>query len=256
MVLQPLTPRISRRYSRPTLQALLPWSSRSPYLYALRLLIVPLCADYNLGSRSAALRPLLGSGIFTQDGAEWKHSRQLLRPQFATHKAKTFSRIQRCVEDLIDSIPDNGFVDLQKLFFRMTFDTTLFLLFGDSVSETSWDSVTGQESEFSRAFTIAQQYLARRGRLGPWYWLCGDRTFREACAVCRRFVDEAVSKALEASPDKVHISKNDSQSEKGSDAFIDALVRETRNPQVIRDQCLNLLLAGRDTTGTCLGWTL
>lgn len=136
----------------------------------------------------------------------------------------------------------------------MTFDTTLFLLFGDSVSETSWDSVSGQESEFSRAFTVAQQYLARRGRLGPWYWLCGDRTFKKACTVCHRFVDEAVTKALEASPDKT--VKEGTQNEKGSDAFIDALVQETRDPQVIRDQCLNLLLAGRDTTGTCLGWTL
>lgn len=199
---------------------------------------------------------MLGSGIFTQDGAEWRHSRQLLRPPFANHKAETFAYIQRCVEDLIDDIPNDSAVDLQKLFFRMTFDTALFLIFGDSVSETSWDSVTGQESAFSKAFTTAQQYLARRGRLGPYYWLCGDRTFREACAVCQRFVDEAVSKALDASSGKVRSKDDGNDGEKGSQAFIDAIARETRDPLVIRNQCLTLLMAGRDTTGTCMGWTL
>lgn len=199
---------------------------------------------------------MLGSGIFTQDGAEWRHSRQLIRPQFVNHKAETFAHIQRCVEDLIDTIPHDSAVDLQKLFFRMTFDTALFLIFGDSVSETSWDRVTGQESAFSKAFTTSQQYLARRGRLGPWYWLCGDRTFREACAVCQRFVDDAVATALTTSSGKVHSKDDSNDGEKGPQAFIDALVLETRDPLVIRNQCLTLLMAGRDTTGTCMGWTL
>jgi cytochrome P450 len=38
--------------------------------------------------------------------------------------------------------------------------------------------------------------------------------------------------------------------------FIDALVRETRDKKALRDQCLNVLLAGRDTTACCLTWTL
>lgn len=75
--------------------------------------------------------------------------------------------------------------------------------------------------------------------------------------MCHQFVDDAVAKALNASSGKeFDVGDYDSRGEKGSYAFIDALVEETRNPQVIRDQCLNLLLAGRDTTGTCLGWTL
>ena len=38
--------------------------------------------------------------------------------------------------------------------------------------------------------------------------------------------------------------------------FIDALIQETRNKKELRDQCLNVLLAGRDTTACCLSWTL
>ena len=38
--------------------------------------------------------------------------------------------------------------------------------------------------------------------------------------------------------------------------FIDALIQETRDKKELRDQCLNVLLAGRDTTACCLTWTL
>jgi cytochrome P450 len=39
-------------------------------------------------------------------------------------------------------------------------------------------------------------------------------------------------------------------------SFLDALIQETRDPKVLRDQLLNVLLAGRDTTACCLTWTL
>lgn len=38
--------------------------------------------------------------------------------------------------------------------------------------------------------------------------------------------------------------------------FIEALIQQTKDPQVLQDQCLNVLLAGRDTTACCLHWTL
>jgi hypothetical protein len=39
---------------------------------------------WSLGSRRIfAFRPLLGVGIFTSDGADWQHSREMLRPNFA-----------------------------------------------------------------------------------------------------------------------------------------------------------------------------
>ena len=43
--------------------------------------------------------------------------------------------------------------------------------------------------------------------------------------------------------------------EKESYVFVEALAQQTKDPLVLRDQCLNVLLAGRDTTGCCLQWT-
>ncbi|KAK5656059.1 hypothetical protein OQA88_5198 [Cercophora sp. LCS_1] len=207
--------------------------------------------DYNLGLRTPTFSPLLGNGIFTQDGAEWKHSRQLLRPHLASTKHQNFEYLKRCVEGMIAAIPEDGIVDLQPLCFRLTFDTTMVLLFGASVSAGDWGQVSGQESAFSKAFNFSQEYLSHRGRLGGLYWLLNSRAFRDANRVCHDFVDGAVKKALAAA--QKGEGRNDADTKRRS--FVEELVRETQDTRVIRDQCLNVLLAGRDTTGCCLQWT-
>ncbi|KAL6862549.1 hypothetical protein ACO1O0_002783 [Amphichorda felina] len=209
--------------------------------------------DYCLGLRQPTFRPLLGSGIFTQDGEAWKHSRHLLRPQLASNRPQNFDQIKKCVQDLIDAIPKDGNVDLQPLCFRLTFDTTMFLLFGDSVSNADWGQVSGQESDFAAAFNTAQEYLSHRGRLGPFYWLMNSREFRDACRTCHRFVDGAVARALREST--MGKGKGGPDSSQSGGCFVEALVQQTTDPLVIRDQCLNVLLAGRDTTGCCLQWS-
>jgi cytochrome P450 len=216
--------------------------------------------DYSLGLRKPTFQPLLGSGIFTQDGPAWAHSRRLIRPQFSSNRSQNFEQVKKCVQAMIDAVPASGVVDLQPLCFKLTFDTTMFLLFGDSVLAADWGEVAGQESEFAQAFNLAQDYLSHRGRLGAFYWLLGGRKFTDACDKCHRFIDAAVSKALETSArgdNKVREEVQGEGEEKGSSyVFVETLMNKTRDPQVIRDQCLNLLLAGRDTTGCCLQWTL
>lgn len=83
---------------------------------------------------------------------------------------------------------------------------------------------------------MGQDYLVSRGKLGNLYWLANDKAFRDACNTCHHFIDEAVLKAMEKE------GKEDV-----SYVFIESLVRQTRDPQVLRDQCLNMMLIGRDT---------
>lgn len=191
----------------------------------------------------------MGSGIFTQDGKEWRHSRELLRPQFMSNRLNNFVQIREAVNHLISSIPEDDTVDLQPLFFRLTFETTLFLLFGQYLPSLKSDGIASHENEFAEAFNLGQDYLAQRGRLGDFYWLLGGSKFRKACKICHDFVDSAVKKALDCSATK-------KASDADSYVFIDALVKESSDPKVLRDQCLNILLAGRDTTACCLTWTL
>lgn len=196
----------------------------------------------------------MGKGIFTQDGADWKHSRELLRPQFASNRYQNFEEVKNCVESLLAQIKPDTPIDLQPLFFRLTFDTTTFLLFGETMSSLQSSSIASQESEFARAFNLSQEYLSHRGRLGLFYWLMNPPEFRRACKLTHKFVDAAVQQALDKPSAASHQTQN--EKERSSYVFIDALVQQTRDKRFLRDQCINVLLAGRDTTACCLTWTM
>ncbi|GME24196.1 n-alkane-inducible cytochrome P450 [Neofusicoccum parvum] len=204
--------------------------------------------EFGLGVRRATFFPLLGDGIFTQDGRAWKHSRELLRPQFTENRAENFAQIQEAVENLVSLIPEGRPVDLQPLFFRFTLDTTTFLLFGESIGSLhpkSAELTASKESDFAEAFTVAQDCLAQRGRLGDLYWLIGGPRFWKACNIVHTFVDSMVRERLQ-----------DSELERSSGkyVFLDALLEQTRDVFTLRSQLLNVLLAGRDTTACCLSW--
>jgi cytochrome P450 len=203
--------------------------------------------EFGLGDRQPCFAPLLGDGIFTQEGRPWKHSREILRPLFSANRVSNFVQIREHVERLISCIPEDTVVDFQPLFFRFTLDTTTYLLFGQSIN--SLESENPQTTAFAESFRIAQDYLAQRGRLGGLYWLIGGKEFRQACLTVHQFVDSAIQAAL--STDQAPKSQS-----KPVYAFLDILIQETRDPKILRDQLLNLLLAGRDTTACCLTWAL
>ena len=209
--------------------------------------------DFGLGVRRPTFFPLLGDGIFTQDGPSWKHSRDMLRPQFMSNRTQTVELLQQHVDDLIAVIPDDLPMDLQSHFFRYTLDTTTSLLFGRSLDTLTKGSVDHAEASFAEAFTVAQDFLAKRGRLGELYWLIGGRKFRDACKQVHTFVDSMIADALQART--VRLSGKRAAIELDY-VFLDALIEETQDPVALRSTCLNILLAGRDTTACCLSWTL
>ena len=165
-------------------------------------------------------------------------------------ESEHFEQIKACVEDLISCVPPDGIIDLQPLFFRMTFDTTTYMLFGKSMSALTSEDSAGQESEFAKAFNLAQDYLSHRGRLGELYWLLSPKSFRNACKTCRKFVEDCVRDALE------NQKEDKATPGESNHSFLNSLIQETRDPRFLRDQCINILIAGRDTTACLLSWTL
>ena len=208
--------------------------------------------EFGLGARSDNFRALLGHGIFTQDGAPWRSSRDLLKPQFMETRSKAFTDIQDEVERFVVKAKalSTGVVDLQPLFFRLTLDTTMAVLFGRSLDSSE---VRGRadETAFAKAFDYAQHQLARRGRLGDLYWLIDGKEFRRSCKAVHSFVDSIVAEALEETQEE---APGEGSAERY--VFLKALISKTRDPIALRDQLVNVLLAGRDTTACLLSWTL
>ena len=152
------------------------------------------------------------------------------------------------VDDLLACLPlRKGIVDLQPLFFKFTLDTTTALLLGQSVYSLKGDLVADSEIRaFAENFDIAQEGLAKRFRLAPWHFFYSPPRFRRACSAVHKFVDKIIEKR--AAHKETH--------QMSSDNFIDQLAKESSSHVMLRDQLLNILLAGRDTTACCLSWTM
>ena len=145
-------------------------------------------------------------------------------------------------------MPSNGVIDLQPLFFNLTLDTTTALLFGKS--DYSLKADVDQDSNnrlFAESFNIAQEGLAKRFRIAPFHFLYNPPAFRKACANVHRFVEQYL--------DSLNLSEVDCFDDR-SYGFIKQVALESATKQDLRDQLLNVLLAGRDTTACCLAWTL
>jgi cytochrome P450 len=192
--------------------------------------------------------PLLGDGIFTQDGKSWERSRALLRPAFH-NQDQSLAQIAAATEDLIKLIPSATPVDLAPLFFRFTLDTTSYLLFGQRLGALDVQE-SDDVSSFAAAFDRGQDYLAKRGLLGGLYWLIDGPDFRRNCKRVHKHVDRLVNNAIRE-------RKMSGDAEEASNrSILDSLLEQTTDPRVLREQCLNVLLAGRDTTACLLSWTL
>lgn len=208
--------------------------------------------DFGLGSRRMGLMPLLGEGIFTQDGLAWRHSRELLRRQFSRIRDAELTAFEEHSRVLLDSLErdaranTSGMVDMQPHFFEYTLGTTTHLLFGEPHS-----SLPERERHVLRDnFEYATMVSAIRLRLADLSWLYTPQKFRKACKGVRDWAAFFADKAL----DYMEEHGEDAAMEKYS--FIVDLWRDTKDRNVVRDQLLHVLIAGRDTTACLLSWTL
>ncbi|KAI9786116.1 MAG: hypothetical protein M1839_007526 [Geoglossum umbratile] len=212
--------------------------------------------DFDIGyKRHRAFYPLLGNGIFTTDGHDWANSRAMIRPNFTRSQVADLDTFETHIRNLIAHIPrDGSTVEMQDLFFRLTLDSATEFLFGHSIG-----SLTPGGSEglgFADAFNYSLEVLTRRMRLGRLLFIHRDKRFTQSCKLVHDFADNIVRRALEyrksLDPEKILESDHKSQ---GRYIFLNEFAMHTDDPKRIRDELLNILLAGRDTTASLLSNT-
>lgn len=129
---------------------------------------------------------------------------------------------------------------MQPLFFNLTLDTTTALLFGSS----SYSLRAGIDQDatnklFAESFNLAQEGLAKRFRMAPFHALYNPADFRKACSNVHRFVEHYIQQQdLDAKEDLTEDSYG----------FLRQVADESATQTDLRDQLLNVLLAGRDTS--------
>ncbi|KAJ1333031.1 cytochrome P450 monooxygenase [Microdochium nivale] len=191
-------------------------------------------------------KPFLGDSIFVTDGPMWQHSRSLIRPMFITEKVSDLETFDRWTQKLLAKLPTSGVaVDIMDLFYRMTLDITTDFLLGATT-----DSLNNPRNEFSVAFNDVQSTMTYLTTIGPLEKFVLRGKLNRDIAKLDEFVMPFIQQALnlpQSELDKL------SKSDKGF-TFLHSVVRQTRDPQVLRDQIVAVLLAGRDTTAATLSW--
>ncbi len=211
---------------------------------------------WSLGDRRKdSFIPLLGNGIFTTDGPAWKHSRELLRPNFARAQVTDLHTFEVHVSHLIKAIPKDGStVSLQDLFFQLTMDSATEFLFGESTNCLGSIGHGASSGRFTEAFNRSQETIAesfRQGFLGRLLHF-HRKEFKGDVKYCHEFVDHFVRKGLEYRR-SLDLEKADMKTKsEGRYVFLLELVKHTTDPIQIRSELLNILLAGRDTTASLL----
>lgn len=211
--------------------------------------------QFSLGEgRETSFVPFLGKGIFTHvygggpKGEPWKHSRAMLRPQFARQQIQDLEVLDSFVQTLISRIPSNETVDLQDLFFKLTIDTATDFLFGESVHSLS-ENCSPDEEKFSQDFTRATEICMLRSNLGDLYFLQKDgKEFKQRSKRVHDYLDKFTRKALELQAS----GKPTSAESGGKYVFLEEISRSITDPVALRSELLNILLAGRDTTASLL----
>ncbi|KAL2072959.1 hypothetical protein VTL71DRAFT_10283 [Oculimacula yallundae] len=205
--------------------------------------------------------PLLGDGIFTAQGEDWKHSRQLLRPQFSRDQISDLDLEEEHVQTLLN-LPhlrshSDGWtqsLDLAPFFLNLTMDVATEFLYGRSVnSQTLQSSAEGGEDQkhFSYHLEAGKTWLYTKGLFGKWNRLIRSSGFTRHCNEVHRFVDELVRCRLSTSEESKLYNES---SKHGRFFLLDELAKYTQNPLELRNETLQILNAGRDTTGALLGW--
>lgn len=219
---------------------------------------------------------LLGTGVFNSDGDVWKFHRSMTRPFFNKDRISHFDIFDKHAEDAISQLKirlrDGYPVDFQDMVSRFTLDSATEFLFGKNVcslsagliyppsSPRSNDVVSENHpaNKFAHAFSDAQIASAYRGRFGSaWplseFWT--DRV-KKHMGTCYKFIDPILKEALEKNKMlKENIDeKADAKDRdvKEGETLLDHLVNYTEDPIVIRDEILNIMIAGRDTTAATL----
>ncbi|EIM82729.1 cytochrome P450 monooxygenase pc-3 [Stereum hirsutum FP-91666 SS1] len=218
----------------------------------------------------AILRSMLGSGVFNSDGDMWKFHRTMTRPFFTKDRISHFDIFNRHAEDAISQmktrLKEGYAVDLQDLVSRFTLDSATDFLFGTDVCSLASglpypadkQPITGLSltssnagSDFAATFTDAQTTTLTRLRFGPVWPLF--EFWRDKPAHRMKSLDHVIDPIVRYAIEKQKSTagQKDSKPEE-EETLLEHLVKTTDDFKLIKDETLNILIAGRDTTAATL----
>ncbi|THU98293.1 cytochrome P450 [Dendrothele bispora CBS 962.96] len=135
-----------------------------------------------------------------------------------------------------------------------------------TTTSTNTTNQTTNAQNFTTSFLLSQEVISDRERLGPLVWplmeMWKDKT-KEPMDVVGGWIERIVREALERRKEKKIIKgrgereeEEKMREEEEGETLLDHLVEMTDDPTVLRDETLNIMIAGRDTTAATLSFVI
>ncbi|KAK4238755.1 oxidoreductase-like protein [Achaetomium macrosporum] len=223
-------------------------------------------ADWDISEhRAASWLPFVGLGIFTSRGEHWKHSRALIRPQFALGQINDLDLFERHVQHLFAAIDrhqgdetEKGWTrafDLQPLFYNLALDVMTEMLYGYSLPVLPGYESPDREN-IGKHMDAGKAWVETRGALWKYRWLLPSKEFKKHCAAVHKYAEWFVQLRLQRDAERYldGLQQHTGAANKDRYVLLHELAKTTQDPVELRSQTLNVLIAGRDTTSALLGW--
>jgi len=198
----------------------------------------------------AGARPLMGDGLFTADGEEWKRQRRVAQPAFSRTLHDEFaalinSEVRVTRDRWMAKARAGESIDLHPELVWATLRIALRLVFGESVDH--------RVDELTAAFLKAQKEINLLSAFNPlsppeWVPTPSHVRFRAGKRVLHEFV-------------LATIARRRASRERGSDLlslYLKAAEQEDGPVDIplLRDEMMTLLATGHDVTCDAITWTL
>ncbi|KJA14651.1 hypothetical protein HYPSUDRAFT_48962 [Hypholoma sublateritium FD-334 SS-4] len=215
---------------------------------------------------------LLGTGVFNSDGEMWKFHRTMTRPFFTRDRISHFDMFDANADSALKQARarlEEGYpIDFQDLVSRFTLDSATQFLFGHNVESLSAGIPYPESSPlanspafrnhpsnvFVDAFLQGQINTSYRGRMGPSWPLI--EFWRDKIKPLRKTMDKFTEPVLFEALREKNAGVEGKESVEEDDTLLSHLIQHTQDITVLKDELLNLLVAGRDTTACTLTYAL
>jgi cytochrome P450 len=189
----------------------------------------------------------IGNGLLTSNGAYWLRQRRLIQPGFHIQKVQSlYAIMSKTIDDFLDRFPLGDVVDIYPQINQLAFEIVVNTLFD---VELPFEA----RQELGKFISETQEFVIRDIRQpykSWWYSLSGEVKANMKKAAHARDILRGIVRDRKASNKKF----NDLL-----DMLVDARYEDTgasMTEEQILDEILILFIAGHETTGNALTWTL
>jgi fatty acid omega-hydroxylase len=219
--------------------------------------------------RGPAMTDLFGGGIFNADGAHWLVQRKLAAREFSAERFRGYMAgvFVESAAKLVGIIEGPGAgagaqwsseFNASKWLMRLTMDAFSQISFGVDIG-----GLDGKPCEFADAFDVCQLQVVRRMLHLKSVWpalkalnIGSEAENTKQMQVVDAFAYDLIDGVI------ARQAANRSQGKEVTDDLLSRLIPVAVDDdgnldrKLVRDMCLNLLVAGRDTTATAIQWLL